>query len=63
MADENYLIAERNKGVRYIRDVQRLRFFEAEWTFGVMRKAGLRPEFSKETLMPGRRLIIATKGR
>ncbi|MDE1854061.1 MAG: class I SAM-dependent methyltransferase [Thaumarchaeota archaeon] len=61
IADESYLIAERGKGTTYVRDVQKLRFFESDWTIETMRRAGLRSAFSKETLMPGRRLMIATK--
>src|SRR5574340_940959 len=61
IADESYLIAERDKGTTYVRDVQKLRFFEPDWTFETMRRAGLRPAFSKKTLMPGRKLIVATK--
>ncbi|MDG6901065.1 MAG: class I SAM-dependent methyltransferase [Nitrososphaerota archaeon] len=61
VADESYLIAEEGKGTKYVRDMQRLRFFEPEWTFETMRRAGLNPRFSRETLMPGRMLTIATK--
>lgn len=60
-ADESYLIAERGKGTTYVRDIQKLRFFEPDWTFETMRRAGLRPAFSKKTLMPGRKLMVAVK--
>lgn len=61
IADESYLIAEEGKGTTYVRDVQKMRFFEPAWTFETMRRAGLRPAFSKKSLMPGRELIVATK--
>ncbi len=61
IADESYLIAERGKGTAYVRDAQRLRFFEADWTVETMRRAGLQPTFSKKSLMPGRKLMVATK--
>lgn len=61
VADESYLIAERGKGTIYVQDVQKLRFFEPDWTFGTMRRFGLEPAFSKKGLMPGRKLMVATK--
>jgi ubiquinone/menaquinone biosynthesis C-methylase UbiE len=59
--DERYLIAQRNKGIRYVKDRHRMRFFELAPTLEAMRKAGLNPEFTKHSLMAGRGLLIATK--
>lgn len=61
IADESYLIAEEGRGTIYVRDVQKLRFFEPDWTFETMQSAGLEATFSKKTLMPGRKLMVAVK--
>ena len=61
LADGSYLIARKDKGTNYVRDVQKLRSFGPDWTFETMRKAGFRPAFSKEKLMPGRELVIVTQ--
>jgi ubiquinone/menaquinone biosynthesis C-methylase UbiE len=59
--DERYLIAKKGKGVSYIKDLHKMRFFEMEPTLLALRKAGLVPKFTEDSLMPGRGLIIATK--
>ncbi len=61
--DFHYLIAEKGKGITYLRDHQELRFFEVEETLGAMRRAGLDARFSKKSLMPGRGLLIGVKVR
>jgi SAM-dependent methyltransferase len=61
--DERYLIGEKGKGVSYIRDLHKMRFFEVEPTLLALRKAGLDPRFTEDSLMPGRGLVIATKPR
>jgi len=59
--DERYLIGEGGRGITYVRDRLRTRFFEPGPTLKAMRKAGLVPKFTEDSLMPGRGLIIATK--
>lgn len=59
--DYRYLVAEKGKGVRYFRDLHKMRFFEVAPALSAARKAGLKPKFVKESLMPGRGLLIATK--
>ncbi|HEV2225201.1 MAG TPA: class I SAM-dependent methyltransferase [Nitrososphaerales archaeon] len=59
--DERYLIAEKGKGVLYFKDLHKMRFFEQEPTLLALRKGGLVPKFTEDSLMPGRGLIIATK--
>lgn len=61
VVDERYLIGERGKGIAYVKDRLRMRFFEVNPTLEAMRKAGLRPRFTEDSLMPGRGLIIAIK--
>jgi ubiquinone/menaquinone biosynthesis C-methylase UbiE len=59
--DERYLVAQKNKGISYIKDRHRIRFFEVDSSLDGLREAGLNPEFTEESLMPGRGLLIATK--
>jgi ubiquinone/menaquinone biosynthesis C-methylase UbiE len=61
--DERYLIGEKGKGISYVKDRQKMRFFEVAPTLAAMRKAGLTPRFTEDSLMPGRGLIIANKSR
>ncbi len=61
--EEGYLIAEKSKGVTYLRDRHKMRFFELGPTLKAMREAGLDAKFREESLMPGRGLLIATKPR
>ena len=61
--DERYLVGRKGKGIEYIEDRHRLRFFEPEATLSVLRKAGLDAQFTEESLMPGRGLVIATRTR
>ncbi len=59
--DDRYLIAEKGKGIVYVRDIHRLRFLDPHYTLQEMRHAGLTPKFTEYSLMPGRGLDIATK--
>jgi ubiquinone/menaquinone biosynthesis C-methylase UbiE len=59
--DERYLIGRKGKGVDYVVDRHRIRFFEPEFVLSTLRKAGLDARFTEESLMPGRGLVIATK--
>jgi SAM-dependent methyltransferase len=61
--DERYLVAEKDKGIKYFEDHQEMRFFEPEWTFEAMNRAGLNPRFSEVEFIPGRTPIIAVKRR
>lgn len=61
IADERYVIAEKDKGIAHVVDRQKMRFFEPDWTFKTMHEAGLSPRFADLHLMPGRRLLVATK--
>ena len=59
--DEKYLIAEKNKGIKYVKDRNRMRFFEPEPTLSSMRNAGLDAQFTEESLMYGRGLLIGVR--
>ncbi len=59
--EERYLIAETGKGITYLGDRHKMRFFEPDWTLETMRKVGLAPKFTEDSLMPGRGLLVATK--
>ncbi len=61
VADEWYLIAEKGNGLRLVKDRHRMRFFEPELWLDALGAAGLDPKFTKDGLMRGRGLIIATK--
>jgi ubiquinone/menaquinone biosynthesis C-methylase UbiE len=61
--DERYLVGTKGKGIEYIEDRHSLRFFEPELTLSVLRKAGLDAQFTEESLMPERGLVIATRRR
>jgi SAM-dependent methyltransferase len=59
--DERYLIGRKGKGIKYVRDLHKMRFFELNPTLLALRKAGLAPIFTEDSLMAGRGLIIATR--
>ena len=59
--DERYLVGKEGNGIEYIEDHHSLRFFEPEVTLSALRKAGLDPQFTEESLMPDRGLVIATR--
>jgi hypothetical protein len=54
------LIGRKGKGITYVRDFK-MRFLEVEPTLSALRKAGLDPKFTEDSLKPGRGLAIATK--
>jgi SAM-dependent methyltransferase len=59
--DEKYLIAEKNKGTKYIKDRSKMRFFEPEPTLQSMRNAGLDSVLTEESLTRGRGLLIGVR--
>ena len=59
--DEKYLIAEKGKGIVYIEDRHKMRFFEPDATLATLEGVGFKPRLTKYSLMPGRGLIIATR--
>ncbi len=59
--DERYVIATKGRGIAYVRDLQKLRFFEPAWTFEIMRRLGLDLQDTEDSLMPHRKLIVAVK--
>ena len=61
VVDERYLIGEEGKGIVYVKDRLRMRFLKLRPTLRAIRKAGLKPEPTKDLLMPGRKLIVATR--
>jgi ubiquinone/menaquinone biosynthesis C-methylase UbiE len=63
LLDERYLIGKKGKGIDYYEDHHALRFFEPDVFLSALRKAGLEAQFTEESLMPGRGLVIATKTR
>ena len=61
--DEWYLIGKKGKGIISYEDRHALRFFEPQVVLSALRKAGLDAQFTEESLMPDRGLVIATKIR
>lgn len=61
LIDEGYVIGEAGKGVRFVRDRLKVRFFEPGPTLEAARRAGLTASFTEDSLMPERGLLIATK--
>jgi len=59
--DMHYLIAERNKEIKYYKDRHELGLFEIEKTLEFMKEAGFKPEFLKKGLMKDRGLYIGVK--
>lgn len=59
--DMHYLIAEKNKNVKYFIDRHELGLFEIDKTLGIMKKAGLRARFFKRGLMKKRGLYLGIK--
>lgn len=59
--DERYLIAVRGRGVSYLKTKHVMRFFEPREMLKLMRRNGLDSVNLKESLMPGRGLLIGVK--
>ena len=59
--DMNYLVAERNKAVKFYVDRHELGMFEPAVFLGFMREAGLRATFVKRCLVKGRGLYVGVK--
>jgi len=58
--DFRYMIAEKNKEVKYYRDLHELGLFETDKTLEYLREAGLKPIFFKKS-QSGRGLFVAVK--
>jgi len=58
---EDYLVAERGKGIKHYADLQYAGMFGLGKTMQVMRRAGLEPIFLKRALRRGVGLLIGTK--
>ena len=59
--DFHFLIAEKNKDVKYFVDRHRLGLFDIEKTLEIMKESGLKSMFLKNGLMKDRGLYIAVK--
>jgi ubiquinone/menaquinone biosynthesis C-methylase UbiE len=59
--DMNYLIAEKNKGVKHFVDRHELGLFEIDETLAIMKKTGLLAKFLKRGLMRDRGLFVGVK--
>ncbi|MFI5419751.1 MAG: class I SAM-dependent DNA methyltransferase [Nitrososphaerales archaeon] len=59
--DDRYLIAEKEKGVSYLKDYNELRFFDPKELKGILEKAELEPIGIKQRLEPDRELVISIK--
>lgn len=57
----HYVIAERNKEVKYFTDLHEMGMFEIDKTLKIMKNVGLKPEFLKRDLTKDRGIFIATK--
>jgi len=60
---EDYMIAQRGKGIRHFADLQYVGMFDLERTMRIMEQAGLRPEFLKDALHRGSGLLLGYKAR
>ena len=61
--DMNYLIAERNKEVKYFIDRHELGLFEIDKTLQIMKEAGLKSKFLKNGLTKDRGLYVGIKDK
>ena len=59
--DMNYLVTEKDKGVKYFADRHELGIFEVNETLKIMKNAGLKAKFFKNRLMKDRELFIGVK--
>lgn len=59
--DMHYLVAERNKEVKHFVDRHELGLFEIDKTLQLMKQAGLKAKFLKNSLMEDRGLFIGVK--
>jgi ubiquinone/menaquinone biosynthesis C-methylase UbiE len=59
--DDNFLIAEKNRGVSYIRDRNKLRFFDSRELGGILESEGLVFTNVNEQLQSDRELVVAVK--
>lgn len=59
--DMNYLVAEKDKGVKYFVDRHELGMFKVNETLKIMKDAGLKAKFLKNGLMKDRGLFIGIK--
>ena len=59
---EDYLIAEKGKGIRHYADLQYAGLFGLKRTMQIMERAGLEPRFLKGPLYRGRGLLLGIKG-
>jgi hypothetical protein len=60
---EDYLVAERGKGIRHYADLQYVGMFELKKTMQILERAGLEPRFLRGALHRGRGLLLGIKGR
>lgn len=60
---EDYLVAERGRGIRHYVDLQYVGIFELKKTMQIMEYTGLEPKFLKGALHRGRGLLLGIKGR
>lgn len=59
--DENYLIGEGNKGIRYLKDRHELGLFDMKDLLKVMKQAGLKAKFLKKGFTKDRGIYIGVK--
>ncbi len=63
LLDERLIVAEKDKGISYFKDLQLLGLFERAKFLELMEKAGLRPKFIRKSLAPGRGLYVGVRER
>lgn len=61
--DERIVIAERNRGIAVYKDRMTMGLFEQEEFLRLMAKTGLKAEYLKRSLAPGRGLYVGVKRR
>jgi ubiquinone/menaquinone biosynthesis C-methylase UbiE len=58
---EDYIVAQRSKGIRHFADLQYMGMFELKRTMRIMEQAGLTPKFLKGALHRGNGLLLGIK--
>jgi ubiquinone/menaquinone biosynthesis C-methylase UbiE len=58
---EDYMVAQRGRGIRHFADLQYVGMFELKRTMRIMEQAGLTPKFLKGALHRGNGLLIGRK--
>jgi len=61
ITDMHYIIAEKNKKIKYYKDKHEMGLFEVRKTLGIMKNFGFKAKFLRNGLMKNRGLFIGVK--